>query len=216
MAGTGPRRETDLSASAPGGGACRKTDTMRIRTSIALGVLGSWFCAALASAQPPSQTAPASATQGPELSGAESAVIRALRAPLAGAPPVQAAPAKASQAAAQPPAPILPPAGSPPLLRTIRLEFPTQGNASVIEPNTYLFYIKTRPSRPSDGVWVPYDEAVEQSVLEDFKTLWATNFLDNLWIEVRDAPYANGVMGKEVWFFMEERQRVKIVDYAGS
>jgi len=101
-------------------------------------------------------------------------------------------------------------------LRSIRLEFPTQGNVSVIEPQTYLFYIQTRPSRPSDGVWVAYDEAVEQSVLEDFKRLWATNFLDNLWIEVRDVPYDNGVMGKELRFNMEERQRVKIVDYTGS
>ena len=65
-------------------------------------------------------------------------------------------------------------------------------------------------------MWVPYDEAVEKTVLEDFKRLWATNFLDNLWIEVRDVPYDNGVMGKEVRFNMEERQRVKIVDYTGS
>jgi outer membrane protein insertion porin family len=153
---------------------------------------------------------------GAQESAAESAVIKALRAPVAGPSASPLAAASANQAAPQPPAPILPPAGSPPMLRSIRLEFPTQGNASVIEPQTYLFYIKTRPSRPSDGVWVPYDESVEKSVLEDFKTLWATNFLDNLWIEVRDAPYANGVMGKEVWFFMEERQRVKIVDYVGS
>ena len=102
------------------------------------------------------------------------------------------------------------------LLRSIRLEFPTQGNVSVIEPQTYLYYIQTKPSRPSDGVWVPYDDAAEKTVLEDFKRLWATNFLDNLWIEVRDVPYANGVIGKEVLFNMEERQRVKIVDYTGS
>ena len=101
----------------------------------------------------------------------------------------------AAQAA---PAPILPPAGSPPLLRTIRVAVSDQGNESVIEPQTYLYYIQTPPSRPSDGVWVPCDEAAEKSVLDDFKRLWATNFLDNLWIEVRDAPYANGVMGKEV------------------
>jgi outer membrane protein insertion porin family len=180
-------------------------------------MLALWLSAAPAGAQPPAQASPPSASRGGEVQGAQSAVIKALRAPVPSALPAseplsQAAPATA----AQQPAPILPPAGSPPLLRTIRLEFPTQGNASVIEPPTYLFYIKTRPSRPSDGVWVPYDESIEKSVLEDFKTLWATNFLDNLWIEVRDAPYANGVMGKEVWFFMEERQRVKIVDYVGS
>ncbi len=124
--------------------------------------------------------------------------------------PVQgAAPAaQATQAA-----PKLPPAGSPPLLRYIDLRFPTQGNVSVIEPQTYLYYVQSRPSRSSDGVWVPYDE---KAILEDFKRLWATNFLDNLWIEVKDAPYDNGVIGKHVIFNMEERQRVKIVDYEGS
>ena len=56
----------------------------------------------------------------------------------------------------------------------------------------------------------------EQSLLEDFKRLWATNFLDNLWIETLDEPFANGVMGKHVIYHMEERPRVKIVDYTGS
>ena len=177
---------------------------MRIRTSIALGVLGAWVCAAPGVAQESASP------------GRESAVIKALRAPARGAPPSPPDAASAGQAAPQQPAPILPPAGSPPLLRSIRLEFPTQGNVSVIDPQTYLFYIQTRPSRPSDGVWVPFDDAVEKSVLEDFKRLWATNFLDNLWIEVREVPYDNGVMGKEVRFNMEERQRVKIVDYVGS
>ena len=52
--------------------------------------------------------------------------------------------------------------------------------------------------------------------LDDFKRLWATKFLDDLWIEVRDEPYANGVMGKHLIFNLEERQRVRIVDYEGS
>jgi outer membrane protein insertion porin family len=134
---------------------------------------------------------------------------------LATAPGVSAqapAPGQPGQAA-QVPVPKQPPQDSPPLLRFIRLQFPTQGDASVIEPQTYLYYIQTRPSRPSEGVWVPYDE---KSVLDDFKRLWATNFLDNVWIEVKDTPYDNGVMGKEVIFNLEERQRVKIVDYEGS
>ena len=53
-------------------------------------------------------------------------------------------------------------------------------------------------------------------MLEDFKRLWATNFLDNLSIEVEGAPYENGVMGKHVIYHIEERQRVKIVDYTGQ
>ena len=37
----------------------------------------------------------------------------------------------------------LPPAGSPPLVRFIELAFPTQGDVSVIDPQTYLYYIQT-------------------------------------------------------------------------
>jgi outer membrane protein insertion porin family len=107
----------------------------------------------------------------------------------------------------------LPPGDSEPLVRFIELAFPTQGGVSVIESETYLYYIQTRPSRPSDGVWVPYDE---QTVLADFRRLWNTGFLDDLWIEVKDAPYPNGAPGKHIIFNMEERQRVRLVDYQGT
>ncbi|MEW5980931.1 MAG: outer membrane protein assembly factor BamA [Acidobacteriota bacterium] len=123
-------------------------------------------------------------------------------------------PGQTGQVTAQPQAqPRLPPPDSPPLLRYIELRFPTQGNVSVIDPQTYQYHLQSRPSRSSDGVWTRYDE---QSILEDFRRLWATNFLDNLWVEVKDAPYDNGVIGKHVIFNLEERQRVKIVDYTGS
>jgi outer membrane protein insertion porin family len=106
----------------------------------------------------------------------------------------------------------LPPADSPPLVRYVQIAFPTQGDRYIIEPQTYLYYIQTRGSRPSEGAWVPYNEEV---VLADFKRLWATNFLDNLWVEVKDVPFENGVAGKHVIYNLEERQRVKIVDYVG-
>ena len=98
-------------------------------------------------------------------------------------------------------------------MRIIELRFPRQENVSVIEPQTYLYYIQTKPSRPSENFWSPYDEKV---VLEDFRRLWNTNFLDDLWVDVNDVPYPNGVVGKHVIFNLEERQRVKIVDYVGS
>jgi outer membrane protein insertion porin family len=109
--------------------------------------------------------------------------------------------------------PRLPPAGSPELVRTVEIAFPTQGNTSLVEPSTYLYYIHTRPSRPSQNEWTPYDAQVP---LEDFRRLWATGFLDNLRVDVTDEPYSNGVIGKHVTFNLEERQRVKIVDYTGS
>ena len=109
-----------------------------------------------------------------------------------------------------------PDAGSGPVLAEIELAFPKQGGTSVIEPQTYLYYIQVRPSRPSAGVWVPWNDETEKTVLEDFKRLWATNFLDDLSIRVDDRPYPNGVIGKRVIFDMEERPRVKIVDYVGT
>jgi outer membrane protein insertion porin family len=110
------------------------------------------------------------------------------------------------------PQPPLPPAESGPLVRFIELRFEPV-NVSLIEPQTYLYYIQTQPSRGTDGVWVPFTEATEQTLLGDFKRLWATNFLDNLRIEIVDEPYANGVQGKRIIFHMEERPRVKIIDY---
>jgi len=115
-----------------------------------------------------------------------------------------------------PPPRALPPAGSGPVLYTIAPCFLKQGGTSVVEPQTYLYYIQTRPSRPSAGVWVPWDEATEKSVLDDFRRLWATNFLDDLSIVVDDYRFENGVVGKLVTYHMEERQRIKIVDYVGT
>ena len=60
---------------------------------------------------------------------------------------------------------------------------------------------------------MPYDEA---TLLRDFDALWKTNFLEDLWIEVIDEPYDNGVAGKHVIFHMEERARLKAIDYDGS
>ncbi len=109
-----------------------------------------------------------------------------------------------------------PPAGSGPVVLFIAPCFEAQGNAAVIEPQTYLYYIQLKASLPSQGLWVPWDEASEKTVIEDFHRLWNTNFLDNLFIETIDYKFPNGVIGKIVTYNMEERQRVKIVDYVGS
>ena len=117
------------------------------------------------------------------------------------------------------PAPAkLPPTGSEPVVYALMLCFEKQGGSSVIDQNTYLYYLqlKDQVSRPSQDRWVPYTDATEQTVLGDFKRLWATNFLDDLAIDVQDVTFANSVHGKVVVYNMEERQRVKIVDYVGS
>ncbi|HXI29057.1 MAG TPA: outer membrane protein assembly factor BamA [Vicinamibacterales bacterium] len=109
-----------------------------------------------------------------------------------------------------------PPAGSPPIVLAFGPCFEGQGGTSVIEPQTYLYYIQLKQSRPSEGVWVPYDDSSEKTIEEDFHRLWNTNFLDNLFVEANDYKFPNGTVGKVVTYNMEERQRVKIVDYTGS
>src|SRR5262249_12029886 len=94
--------------------------------------------------------------------------------------------------------------------------FEAQGGSSVIEPQTYLYYIHLRQSRPSENVWVPYNDATVSQIQQDFQQLWGTGFLDNLWVDVADYKFPNGAVGKVVTYNMEERQRVKIVDYIGS
>jgi outer membrane protein insertion porin family len=132
------------------------------------------------------------------------------------AAPAAAAPTAPVQPTAACPAPAGPPAaGSGPVICETELRFHPV-NESIVEAQTYLYYIQTPLSRPSEKTWPPYNEQTEQSLLDDFKRLWATNFLDNLWIETLDQTFANGVVGKRVIYHMEERPRVKIVDYTGS
>ena len=113
---------------------------------------------------------------------------------------------------------LLPPDDSPALLRTIQLAFPTQGNVPNVEPETYLFYMEVTDylSRPSQDKWVPYTEETEEVIREDFLKLWDTGFLDDLWIEIVDQPWENGVIGKRIIFNLEERARVRFVTFEGS
>ena len=88
----------------------------------------------------------------------------------------------------------MPPAGSGAVICQTELRFHPI-NESIIEAQTYLYYIQTAVSRPSESVFIPFNEQTEESLRGDFQRLWATNFLDNLLIEAVDAPFANGVMG---------------------
>jgi outer membrane protein insertion porin family len=148
---------------------------------------------------------------------------------------LSAAPVSAGQATAQPPRPggpvtvcgtpvapppasQLPPAGSGPVLWLIAPCWEAQGNVALVDVQTYLYYIQLQQkrSRPTEGIWTPYDDKIEQIIKDDFHRLWGTGFLDNLWIDKTDYTFANGVVGEIVTFNMEERQRVKIVDFTGS
>jgi len=138
--------------------------------------------------------------------------------PQAPAPAAPAAPATPKTVCGLPiPEPArLPPADSKPVVYLVVPCFEKQGGSSTIDPQTYVYYIQLHGSQPSVNNWVPYDDKAEQMILADFKRLWATNFLDDLAIDVQDYKFSNGVNGKLVVYNMEERQRVKIVDYVGS
>ena len=128
----------------------------------------------------------------------------------------QTPPVPAPQAAANP-QPPQPPTDIGPVLRNIELRIVPNNVFEVVPYETYQYYIRTLPSMPTQrGTWVPYNDATEQSLLADFDRLIGTPFVDDLRIEVLDSPYENGVMGKHVVFFIEERKRIKIVDYQGS
>src|SRR6266540_839426 len=119
-------------------------------------------------------------------------------------PPANQAPAEQLPPATvcgQQPRPLAqPPAGSGPVILYIAPCFEAQGNQSVIEPQTYLYYIQLKASLPSQGQWVPYTDATEKIMQDDFHRLWNTNFLDNLFVEVTDYKFPNGVVGKIVTY----------------
>ena len=143
-------------------------------------------------------------------------------APAEGQPSIFGAPQQQAPSifggAPEPPRPSLPPPDSPTLLRNIAIQFPTQGNVAGVDYNTYLYYmqIKDEVSLPSQQKWTPYTDETVELILDDYQRLWDTGFLNDLWVEVIDTPYDNGVPAKTVIFNMEERERVKIVTYEGS
>jgi outer membrane protein insertion porin family len=94
--------------------------------------------------------------------------------------------------------------------------FSAQGNVSAVDPETYLFYIRLRPSQPSQDVWVAYDEEARNTMRTDFRRLWDTGFLDDLTIDAVDYVLPNGVIGKLVTYHIEERERIKLVSFEGT
>src|SRR5512133_294689 len=127
--------------------------------------------------QPPSQAKPAEPAAKPQ------------------APPPGVNPTSVCGRDIPPPAKV-PPADSSPVVYLIVPCFAKQGGTSVVEPSTYTYYIQLPPSRPSQNQWTPYDDKAQKTIEDDFKRLWATNFLDDLSIEAIDYRFSNGVMGK--------------------
>ncbi len=131
--------------------------------------------------------------------------------------PIPGLPGSTTTIASGPPVPIepcgeparLPPPGPQPLLRCIQLvAHPV--NETIVDGATYGYHIRTPISDPAQDRWEVFNEA---SIVADFWNLWRTGFLENLEVRVIDEPYANGVPGKHVVFHIEERARVKVVDF---
>ncbi len=106
----------------------------------------------------------------------------------------------------------LPPADSPALFRCLELRFHPV-NEPIVPTDTYVRYLQTLATDTGRDRFVPYEE---QKIQDDFWNLWNTGFLDDIWVEVIDDPFENGVGGKYVIYHLEERPRVKVVDYLGS
>ena len=90
-----------------------------------------------------------------------------------------------------------------------------QGNVTLVDLQTYLYYIQLKPAgrRKASGCPTTKRRAADSRRLQ---APLGHEFLDNLSIETQDYTFSNGVIGKLVVYNMEERQRVKIVDYSGS
>jgi hypothetical protein len=99
----------------------------------------------------------------------------------------------------------LPPPTSGPVVYLISPCFERQGGRPRLQPETYLREIRLKPSRPSQGLWTPYDSAAEHVILEDFQRLWSNLPLADLSIEIRDFQFSNGVIGKLVTYHITER-----------
>src|SRR5436190_19769563 len=183
---------------------------LRLHFPLPMRVFFALLVALSAAARASAQTPPAAPTPQPPAAATAAGPASAPTAPLD-------LPATICGLTVPPPA-KLPPANSPPIVYQLMPCFEKQGGYSVIEVQTYLYYIQmaTHVSLPSTDKWVPYNDEIEKTIIGDFKRLWGTNFLDDLQAEVRDVRFSNGVIGKVVVYNMEERQRVKIVDYVGT
>ena len=140
------------------------------------------------------------------VAGVTAAAAAGWAVPAAAQAPPCAAPVKDGK-------PNLPPANSPVLFQSCMHIIAHPVNETIVDQQTYSYYIKTVSSAPSQDRWAPF---TEDAVKADFWNLWRTGFLDNLWIEVIDEPFPNGVAAKHVVFHIEERARVKAVDYVAA
>jgi hypothetical protein len=106
--------------------------------------------------------------------------------------------------AVDPPA-ALPPLTVGPVVYKLAPCFERQGQRSRLPVGAYMPDIQLRVSRPSAGVWVPYNAVAERVILEDFQRLWKNHAIADLSVEIRDYRFSNGAVGKLVAYHITER-----------
>ncbi len=82
----------------------------------------------------------------------------------------------------------------------------TQGAEANLIPEAYRRYIQMPVSRPTEGVWVPFDQSTQEMMQADYRRLWDTGRLDDMTIAVTDYVFPNGVIGKFVTYTLHERR----------
>ena len=99
----------------------------------------------------------------------------------------------------------LPPPDSGPVVFQLAPCFERQGGKSQVSAEVYFRDIRLTPSRPSTGLWIPYDAPAERLILDDFQRLWNNHALADLSVEVHDFVFSNGVVGKLVAYHITEQ-----------
>jgi hypothetical protein len=100
---------------------------------------------------------------------------------------------------------IQPPVGSGAVVLMAVPCFESQAGRAASIPQALQRYVELKPSRPSDGVWVPYDANAMKTMEADYRRLWDTGLLTDLSIEITDHTFPNGVVGKFVTYTTHER-----------
>jgi beta-lactamase regulating signal transducer with metallopeptidase domain len=122
-------------------------------------------------------------------------------------PPGAIARAPCSGSPLYPPA-ALPPAGSPPFIWIVDLCFARQRGLMTADLSTYLSTMQLRPSRPSAGEFIPWDETAEQRASADRQALVEREgLLEDMDIHVDEHEFPGGAVGVIVTYDMLERER---------
>ena len=72
-----------------------------------------------------------------------------------------------------------------------------------LDKETFLFYVSTKPG----------DRYDEKRLKDDFRRVWDTGFVEDLLLDVRPGSQPGKVV---VYFVVDERSRIQIIDYRGS